>query len=313
MVATDQSVVLTGGAGLVGHNLLIVLTRLGYSNITVIDKHRYNLDLVKKIHPKVNCIHQDLSHSGEWEALISAASALVMLQAQIGNTDRELFLQNNIKSTELILTAAQKGNPYLVHVSSSVVNSQADDDYVKSKTRQEELVRQSQLDYTILRPTLMFGNFDRKHLGWLSRFMSKSPIFPIPGNGKFERQPLFVEDFCNIIANCITTRKVGGIYDISGLEKIDYIDLIKLIRKHTKATTMLVKIPYKIFHLLLTIYALFDRDPPFTTTQLEALTIDESFTIIDWPAEFDVSATPLPDAIESTFTQSKYTEYVLEF
>ena len=27
----------------------------------------------------------------------------------------------------------------------------------------------------------MFGWFDRKHLGWLSRFMSKVPIFPIPG------------------------------------------------------------------------------------------------------------------------------------
>jgi nucleoside-diphosphate-sugar epimerase len=313
MVANDQSIVLTGGAGLVGHNLLIVLTKLGYSNITVIDKHQYNLSLVKKIHPNVNCIQQDLSDSGEWEGLVSNASALIMLQAQIGNTDSELFLQNNIKSTERILDAAQRGAPYLVHISSSVVNSQANDDYVKSKTLQEELVRKCHLDYVILRPTLMFGHFDRKHLGWLSRFMSKSPIFPIPGNGKFERQPLFVEDFCNIIANCITTRKVGGIYDISGLEKIDYIELIRLIRKHTKAKTILLKIPHKIFYLLLNIYALFDSDPPFTTTQLDALVIDECFTIIDWPAEFNVTPTPLSDAIENTFTHSKHTKYVLEF
>ena len=37
---------------------------------------------------------------------------------------------------------------------------------------------------TILRPTLMFGWFDRKHLGWLARFMQKAPVFPIHVPGK---------------------------------------------------------------------------------------------------------------------------------
>jgi len=31
----------------------------------------------------------------------------------------------------------------------------------------------------------MFGWFDRKHLGWLSRFMKKVPVFPIPGHGHY--------------------------------------------------------------------------------------------------------------------------------
>ena len=71
--------------------------------------------------------------------------------------------------------------PNLIHISSSVVNSKANDFYSKSKREQEELVINSGIPCHILRPTLMFGWFDRKHLGWLSRFMSKVPIFPIPG------------------------------------------------------------------------------------------------------------------------------------
>ena len=41
----------------------------------------------------------------------------------------------------------------------------------------------------------MFGWFDRKHLGWLARFMCRVPVFPIPGSGEYLRQPLYVGDF----------------------------------------------------------------------------------------------------------------------
>ena len=57
----------------------------------------------------------------------------------------------------------------------------------------------------------MFGLFDRKHLGWLSKFMSKSPIFPIPGKGKYLRQPLYVKDFCKIIEECLNGRHLGKV------------------------------------------------------------------------------------------------------
>ena len=46
----------------------------------------------------------------------------------------------------------------------------------------------------------MFGWFDRKHLGWLARFMQRAPVFPIPGDGRYLRQPLYVGDLCNVIA-----------------------------------------------------------------------------------------------------------------
>jgi hypothetical protein len=70
--------------------------------------------------------------------------------------------------------------PYFVHISSSVVESSADDFYTNSKKEQEEMVLASGISCPILRPTLMFGWFDRKHLGWLSRFMKKALFFRCP-------------------------------------------------------------------------------------------------------------------------------------
>jgi len=110
----------------------------------------------------------------------------------------------------------------------------------------------------VLRPTLMFGWFDRKHLGWLSRFMKKVPIFPIPGDGKYIRQPLYVKDFCNIIIDCIQTRK-EGIYDITGIEKVYYVDIIKAIKKYTKSKTLILNIPYWLFYTLLYIWGFCTR------------------------------------------------------
>ena len=102
---------------------------------------------------------------------------------------------------------------------------------------------QSGLPVVVLRPTLMFGWFDRKHLGWLARFMQKAPVFPIPGNGRYLRQPLYAGDFCDIIMACIE-RRPSGTYNISGQEKIDYIDLIRAVKAATGARAPIVRIPY---------------------------------------------------------------------
>ena len=89
----------------------------------------------------------------------------------------------------------------------------------------------------------MFGWFDRKHLGWLARFMERAPVFPIPGNGRYLRQPLYVGDFCNIIISCIEKPLPGKTFNISGQEKIDYIDLIKGVKRRRSRERRLFAFP----------------------------------------------------------------------
>jgi nucleoside-diphosphate-sugar epimerase len=193
-----------------------------------------------------------------------------------------------------------------------VVNSAAIDLYTESKKAQETLVLQSGIPAVVLRPTLMFGWFDRKHLGWLARFMRRAPVFPVPGNGRYLRQPLYAGDFAAIIAACLD-RRIEGAFNISGLETIDYIDLVRELRRATGARTPVVRIPYRLFWLLLKAYAVIDRDPPFTTSQLEALVTPDVFEVIDWPGIFGVAPTPLRDALDQTFRDPRYAQIVLDF
>lgn len=306
-------ILIPGGAGLVGQNLIFSLKKRGYENIVVLDKHQKNLGTLREIHPDIKAEFADLAEPGPWQREFIDTDVVVMLQAQIGGNDYQEFVRNNILSTELILAEMEKNQvPYLVHLSSSVIESVANDFYKNTKKEQEELVLRSRFDCAILRPTLMFGWFDRKHLGWLSRFMQKTPIFPIPGDGKYLRQPMFVGDFCEIVVSCIENR-INGVFNISGLEHIDYIDIIKGMKKAIYSRVPIVKIPYRLFYILLFIWGLFDKNPPFTTQQLTALTAHDVFEVIDWPGIFGVEPTPFQQAVEIAFADPVYSKIILEF
>jgi nucleoside-diphosphate-sugar epimerase len=308
----ESKIVITGGAGLVGQNLLVKLLARGIEKLHVIDKSAHNLSIAAELHPGISFVKADVSEPGPWQGIVEGADIVVMLHAQIGGNIAEDFYRNNVTATELLLSSIPQ-NAYLVHISSSVIESSASDDYTRSKAQQEQLVLASGLNYTLLRPTLMFGWFDRKHFGWLSQFMSSSPIFPIPGDGKFLRQPLYAGDFCDIILACMEQKLPAQSFNISGKEKADYIDIIRQIKRANGSKSLLVKLPYWLFYALLAIYSVFDRNPPFTTSQLKALVIDEVFEDIDWERVFDVRATPLEQAIQQTFTHPVYSKIKLKF
>jgi nucleoside-diphosphate-sugar epimerase len=308
-----RKVVVTGAAGLVGQNLIPRLLSRGLTQIVAIDKHPHNTAILQQQHPTLTVLQEDLAEPGRWEAELAGCQALVIGQAQIGGTVPAEFIRNNIQATERLLAAAVRHSvPYIVGISSSVVNSKAIDDYTETKKAQEKLFDACPIKHIVLRPTLMFGWFDRKHVGWLARFMQKTPVFPIPGSGKYLRQPLFAGDFCSVIIAAIE-REMTGTYDITGQERIDYIDLIRAVKEATGAKTRIQKIPYWLFWLLLRTNAIFDKDPAFTVKQLRALVTPDIFDVIDWPGIFQVHATPLQEALKITFRDPVYSQIVLDF
>jgi nucleoside-diphosphate-sugar epimerase len=314
MKNSNKKIVITGGAGLVGQNLIARLFDANFKKIIAIDKHRSNLDKLKKHQPEVEIYCADLSESGQWTSLLRGADCIIILHAQIGGVDLNEFTKNNIISTKLVLKFTKLYKiKRVIHISSSVINSSSNDYYTNTKREQESLVQKARFNSIILRPTLMFGWFDRKHLGWLHRFMGKFYLFPIPGLGKYIRQPLYVGDLCEIIIKSIKNDSLVGVYNISGLEKIYYINIIKEIKKYVAHGVMIIYVPCALFYLMLKLWEVFDGDPPFTTQQLQALINGDEFEGIDWPKVFNIKATSFKSAISETFTNPKHSTLILDF
>src|SRR6202789_3804234 len=189
---STRKIVITGAAGLVGQNLLPRLKRKNLGELVAIDKHPQNTAILRQLHPKLRVVEADLAEPGAWQQELEGCTHLMIGHAQIGGLFLEECVRNNITPTERLLSAALRYKvPYAVSISSSVVNSMAVDDYTETKKAQEALNAASGIRQVVLRPTLMFGWFDRKHVGWLARFMQRVPVFPVPGGGKYRRTPLY--------------------------------------------------------------------------------------------------------------------------
>jgi len=309
----NDKIVITGASGMLGQNLILLLQEEGYSNIVAIDKHHENIKILQSLNPQVRVVEADLAEIGDWCKEFDGATVLLLLHAQITSLYREEFIRNNVVATKHVLEAVTNYKiPYIVHISSSVVISVSEDDYTSTKTEQEKLVINSGVKYTILRPPLMFGWFDKKHLGYLSRFMKKTPIFPIPGNGKYLRQPLYGKDMAKVIISAMQKRLDNKIYNIIGIEEVNYIDIIREIKKVKKFRTIILKMPYNIFYLLMKTYSLFSKKPPFTTDQLKALTAGDYFIPDKWQEDFNIKQTSFKSAIEETFTDTRYSDIILK-
>lgn len=312
-ITLHKKIVITGAAGLVGQNLVLLLREKGYTHITVIDKHKKNLGILAQLNPGITIIEADIANLGPWSDAFINCNCAILLHAQITSKTSDDFERNNIIATQNVIAGLKQHQvPHVIHISSSVVNSVANDDYTQTKTRQEQLIQQSGLTCCILRPTLMFGWFDPKHLGWLSRFMAKIPVFPIPGNGLYLRQPLYSRDFCQVIAHTLENQLRNCTYDIVGQEEVFYIDIIRAIKTSKKLRTLLLKIPYTMFYWLMWAYGKVSSKPPFTPDQLVALTAGDHFTGVDVEKEFGIKFTPFNEAIKETFTHPTYSDIILE-
>jgi len=304
-----KKIIITGSAGLVGLNLISLINK-SYSqlyNVIAIDQNKHNINLTKQIFPKITAITADVTKPGKWQNLFQNADCVIQLQAQISHPKKNLYVKNNITSVKNVLTLCKKYKiPNLIHISSSVVISVANDNYTNTKRKGEELVTKSKIPHTILRPTLMYGCFDIKHLGFLTKVIDLSPIFPIPGSGKYIRQPVFVLDMCQGIINLIEREATNKIYNIVGKEKIYFIDLMKIIAKEKKKKRLFIPIPTPIFLFLLKVHSLLTGKNPFISAQLAALQNNDVFPESDWNKELKVKPTKFQKSMKQTVNSPYY-------
>src|SRR5512146_1045799 len=124
------------------------------------------------------------------------------------NTYWVRFARNGITHDEavantrvLIRAAVEAGVKKFVHV--SITNPALDSPltYFRGKAEVEAMVRDSGLEYAILRPAVVFGEEDIliNNIAWLLR---RFPLFAIPGDGRYRVQPIFVEDLASLAVEC---------------------------------------------------------------------------------------------------------------
>lgn len=94
----------------------------------------------------------------------------------------------------------------------------------------EAILESSGLDYTLLRPTMIYGTPRDRNIWRLIRFARWAPFVPLLEGGVNLQQPVFVEDVARACwAVLDRPHTVGRAFNIAGAEPVSFSDMVKLI------------------------------------------------------------------------------------
>jgi len=133
-----------------------------------------------------------------------------------------------VANTRILVGAARDaGVRKVVHISVSNPSMDSPLDYYAGKARAENAVRESRLEWAIVRPTLIFGTGDIliNNIAWLLR---RLPVFGIPGRGDYRLQPVAGEDVAEI-ATWAAAQGGNVTVDAAGPEIIYYSEMVESI------------------------------------------------------------------------------------
>jgi NADH dehydrogenase len=98
--------------------------------------------------------------------------------------------------------------------------------YHRTKWEAEEAVRASDLEWTIFRPSIIFGRGD-EFMSVLGRAVKRMPVMPVLGDGRYRLQPIPVEQVAEGFARALhAPASVRQTYEVAGPTPYAFVDLL---------------------------------------------------------------------------------------
>ncbi len=145
---------------------------------------------------------------------------------------------------------ATSGIRRLVHVSALGARPGTGSRYFETKAQGEALVRESGLEWTILRPSLIFGPGD-EFFGQILKGLVQSPLpfVPMIGDGSFPFRPVYVGDVAQVVGEALE-RGFQGSLDLVGPKEYTFRELLLLTMEALGKKKPLLPLPLPLMDLL---------------------------------------------------------------
>ena len=245
---------LIGGNGFVGRTLAAQLQSAGYSVLIPTGHLAAGREL--RLLPKVHLEDADIHEFDQLQDLcsrVSSSGAVINLIGVLHDKPAQpygkIFQAAHVDLPKNIITAMQMhGLKRYLHMSALGANSNGPSMYQRSKGDGEAAVKASGLDWTIFRPSVIFGAQDQ-FINLFAKLTKLFPVMPLANYGA-QFQPVSVDDVATAFVGALKMpMTIHQTYDLVGPTIYTMKEIVELAKRKVGASCAIIPVPAFVGYL----------------------------------------------------------------
>ena len=302
----NESILITGASGFLGSHLANYAAKSGRNVRCLVRRTSETSDL----NPNRMEIRQgDLLDPPSLRAALQSPVRSVVHCAATTSETRVDYAQSfkvNVEGTRNLLEACQEnGVSRFIMISTQSANEQNPSTYARTKFAADLAVKQSPLDFTILKPSTIYGPGSKGLFAKMVRLLDSVPVVPILGSGSRLIRPIHVFDLCKAILECEGPEQTfGKTYDLGGRDLVSYEDFIGSILQARRKKKPFVYLSLPVCRALAAAFS-FLKNPPFTRDNVMGLNQNQVCSVDAARNDFGFSPRGLREGLVQTFSDTQ--------
>lgn len=285
----------TGGTGFVGREIVRQLHGVGHKVRCLVrdaERAKQLLPLTVELYPG------DLTDPDSFKAGLKECQAVIHLVGIIVEKGQATFERIHLQGTaDLLRAASGAGVRRFIQMSALGSRPDAKSRYHRTKYQAEQAVIQSGLDWTIFRPSVIFGPGDQ-FVNLIARIIKSAPVIPIIGPGESRIQPIGVRNVASCFALAVGDPSTyQKIYELGGPQHLTYNRIYQIIAGVLEKKKAALHIPIPLVKPGVLISELLLPNPPITREQLIMLQEDNICDSTDAVHDFSLELLSFEEGI----------------
>ncbi len=287
-------ILVTGGTGFVGSHLV---RRLAQERIQTRCLVRRTSDIERLKEHGIEVVYGDINDKESLKKAVKGVETVIHLVGIIVEHKGATFEIIHTHGTKNLVEASKEaGVKRFIYISALGARENARSRYHITKWEAEQLVITSGMEYVILRPSIMIGEWGA-FITMLSRIVRKAPLIPVI-DGESRVQPIYVENTVDCIIKSLSEPETTSrIFEIAGPQQITYRELFLTLMDVLSVKKPTIEIPiWLMFPVAYILERVMDK-PPITMQQLIMLQEDNICDIREMQKVFNLKLVPFKDAL----------------
>lgn len=272
-----KRIVVLGGSGFVGTSVCEQLVRhpsLGGVDVVVPSRRREQAKHLLPL-PNVHVLQASVHRDEELRRALKGADVVINLIAILHGSAADFQAAHVALAQRIVAACRAEGVSRVIHVSALGVPddpAQAPSNYLRSKAEAEAVWRQSGLDVTVLRPSVIFGERDR-FLNLFAQLQAVLPVVALAGaDARF--QPVWVEDVARAVVYAVCHPSTSGqTLECAGPEVLTLADLVRLAGRWSGHARPVLPVPVAVGRVQALAMSLLPGEPLMSQDNLDSMKV----------------------------------------